>query len=135
MKVVWITMLAMADRDGVVWASVPGLAHRAGVGLGECRVALEKFLGPDLESRTTENEGRRIEAVDGGWRLLNHGKYRSMLSAQERREYNRVKQAEYRKRRREFRHEAGCNGAVEAIGDGLDEVREAKSSEGPGDQA
>ena len=30
-KVVWITLLAMADREGKVDGSVPGLAKRAGV--------------------------------------------------------------------------------------------------------
>jgi hypothetical protein len=30
-KVVWITMLALADRDGIVEAALPGLAHLAGV--------------------------------------------------------------------------------------------------------
>jgi hypothetical protein len=34
--------------------------------------------------------------MDGGFTLLNHGKYRALLSAEERKEYNRKKQAEYR---------------------------------------
>lgn len=95
-KVVWVTMLAMSDRDGNVWASVPGLAKRSGVELAECEEALRKFLSPDPYSRTKEHEGRRIMEVDGGWRLLNHSKYREMMNAEERREYQRVKQAEYR---------------------------------------
>lgn len=37
-----------------------------------------KFLSPDKWSRTTDNEGRRIEPIDGGWRLLNHAKYRAI---------------------------------------------------------
>lgn len=99
-KVVWITMLAMADREGEVSASVPGLAYRAGVSVSECEEALGKFLGPDPYSRTREAEGRRIELVSGGWRLLNHAKYRAMLGKEERREYQRVKQAEYRAAKR-----------------------------------
>lgn len=71
-------MLAMADRNGRVWASIPGLANRARVTLEECESALEKFLSPDKYSRTSEFEGRRIEQIDGGWRLLNHEKYRSI---------------------------------------------------------
>lgn len=46
-KVVWITMLAMKDRDGYVGASVPGLASRAGVTIKECEEALKKFTSPD----------------------------------------------------------------------------------------
>lgn len=71
-------MLAMADRKGRVWASLPGLANRARVTLEEAETAITLFLSPDKYSRTTDNEGRRIEPIDGGWRLLNHEKYRSI---------------------------------------------------------
>lgn len=90
---VWIAMLAMADQDGVVWAAVPGLARRANVTADECRRALDIFLAPDPYSRTPEYEGRRIEVVEGGWRLLNYQKYREiqtreqMLAARRMRRY------------------------------------------------
>jgi hypothetical protein len=77
-RLVWITMLAMADSKGRVWASVPGLANRARVPVEDVEEALSKFLGPDKYSRTPDNEGRRIEKIDGGWRLLNHAKYREI---------------------------------------------------------
>ena len=95
-RILWITMMAKADRDGIVRGSVPGLAHSARISVEGCRVALGKFLAPDPESTSKEYEGRRIEEVKGGWRLLNHEKYRDLLSLAERREYNRRKQAEYR---------------------------------------
>ena len=98
-RLVWITMLALVDRTGVVNASVPGLAHRAGVSLKEVEEALEKFMEPDPYSRSSENEGRRIERVDGGWLILNYAKYRAKYSEEDRREYKRVKQAEYRARK------------------------------------
>jgi hypothetical protein len=100
-KIVWITMLAMSDRRGDVFASIPGLAVRAGVTLGECEDALKCLLSPDKYSRTKDFEGRRICEIDGGWNLLNYGKHRSLLSAEERREYNRMKQSEYRANRRQ----------------------------------
>jgi hypothetical protein len=77
-RLVWVCMLAMADRNGRVWASVPGLANRARVPVDDCRLALETFLAPDPDSRTPDFEGRRIEPIDGGWRLLNHEKYRAI---------------------------------------------------------
>jgi hypothetical protein len=95
-KLVWITLLAMSDRNGEVFASIPGLAKRAGVTLAECESALLCLKSPDKYSRTKDHEGRRIEEGDGSFRLLNHGKYRALLSAEERKEYNRKKQAEYR---------------------------------------
>lgn len=97
-KIVWITLLAMVDRNGEVYASIPGLASRAGVTLAECEAAIECLSGPDKYSRTKDNDGRRIEEIDGGWILLNHGKYRELLSSEERKEYNRRKQAERRAR-------------------------------------
>ncbi len=99
-KVVWITMLAMVDRNGEVHASIPGLAKRAGVTIPQCNAALSCLESPDEYSRTKDHQGRRIREIDGGWELLNHGKYRALLSAEERREYNKRKQAEYRANKR-----------------------------------
>ncbi len=95
-KILWITMLAMSDRNGEVHASVPGLAKRAGITLPECERGIACLMAPDAYSRTKDHEGRRVGVIDGGWALLNHAKYRALLSAEERREYNRKKQAEHR---------------------------------------
>lgn len=75
-RVVWITMLALANKYGVVESSLPGLAHESRVSLEAAALAIDRFMSPDPYSRNPENEGRRIEAVPGGWRLLNHGAYR-----------------------------------------------------------
>jgi hypothetical protein len=77
-RIVWITMLAMADRNGRVFASIPGLADRARVPVESAEKALQRFQSPDRYSRTPDHEGRRIEVIDGGWRLLNHAKYREL---------------------------------------------------------
>lgn len=89
-RLVWITMLAMADRKGRVFASVPGLAHRARVTEEQCEAALKCFLSPDTKSRTKDHEGRRIEEIDGGWVLLNHEKYRSIRDEEVIKESKRV---------------------------------------------
>ncbi len=88
-RLVWITMLAMADRNGLVFASVPGLAHRARVTEEDCETALERLSSPDTKSRTKLHEGRRIAEVDGGWELLNHGKYRAVQDVEAIRESKR----------------------------------------------
>jgi hypothetical protein len=95
-KVVWITLLALADQHGEVQAAIPGLARQAGVTVAVVEKALETFLEPDPYSRTTDNEGRRVEPIDGGWRLLNHGKYRALASAEQRREADRLRKARVR---------------------------------------
>lgn len=99
-KVVWITLLALADQDGIVESSIPGLANYAGVGIAETETALQKFQSPDPYSRTPEHEGRRIEPMDGGWRILNHDKYRRKMSPEEQREKAAIRQQRHRDRLR-----------------------------------
>ena len=100
-RIVWITLLAMADRDGVAEGSVPGLSDFARVSIDDCRDALRRLADPDRDSRSEEFEGRRIEPVEGGWLLLNHAHYRAKISDDERREYLRIKKAESRRRQQE----------------------------------
>jgi hypothetical protein len=97
-KVVWITMLALADKHGVVEASVPGLADMARISVEACREALGVLLSPDPDSRTQDFEGRRIAPVDGGWRILNYVKYREKMRSAERAEYLAQKKRESRAR-------------------------------------
>jgi hypothetical protein len=75
-------MLAMADQDGLVLASVGGLAHRARVTKEECEDAIKRFLGPDDDSRDGTT-GERIEKVVGGWLILNHSNYRDRQTRQQ----------------------------------------------------
>ncbi len=98
-RIVWITLLAMADQYGIAEASIPGLAHIARVSREQCEQAIENLLAPDPDSRSKDDDGRRIRPVDGGWQLVNHGKYRERRTADERREYLRLKQAEQRAKR------------------------------------
>lgn len=75
-RLVWITMLTLCDRDGFVEASDPGICHRANVPKAEGLAALKTLSAPDLESKSKEWGGRRIERVQGGWKILNYEKYR-----------------------------------------------------------
>lgn len=95
-RIVWIAMMALADQDGIVSASVPGLAGAAKVTLAECTEALALFLAPDPHSRTKDNEGRRVAEVDGGWHLLTHGKHRELLSREDQLAKQRARQQRYR---------------------------------------
>jgi hypothetical protein len=100
-RLVWVTMLAMADQDGYVGASVPGLANRARVSEEAAEAALERFLAPDPRSRSKEHEGRRIAVVDRGWVLLNYAKFRAMRDVERRREQLREAQRRHRAKPRE----------------------------------
>lgn len=91
-KLVWITMLVLADKDGFVRASVGGLAHQAGVSKDDCREALKVLASPDEDSQTQEAEGRRIlEADGGGWLIVNHSKYREFRTDKQVRDAERAR--------------------------------------------
>jgi hypothetical protein len=88
-RIVWVTMLATADASGDVYGAIPGLARRANVTLQEAEAALQSFMASDPYSRTKDNDGRRVEEIDDGWHLINHGKYKGVRDKDERRSYQR----------------------------------------------
>lgn len=97
-KILWVTMLALVNKDSIVEASVPALANLAGLTVDETEAALEVLMSPDEYSRSKEMEGRRIVPVDGGWKLINHAKYRNIASMESRRRQLREAQERFRKR-------------------------------------
>ena len=96
-RIVWITLLALANKDGIVQGSVPGLASVARVPVDKAREAITRLLSPDPDSRSHTVEGRRIEEIQGGWRLINFEYYRKLHSEEQRKEYKRLWMAEKRK--------------------------------------
>lgn len=97
-RIVWFTLLALANKDGEVEGSIPGLASIARVPVEACRAAMAKFLAPDADSRTKDDEGRRVELIDGGWLLLNYTKYRERASDDDRRQQAAQRQQRVRAR-------------------------------------
>lgn len=89
-RVIWITLLSMANSRGTVHASVVGIANRARKSIEEVEAALMIFMAPDPYSRTKVLEGRRIVEIDGGWRLVNYEMHRNAVSAEAVRETKRV---------------------------------------------
>lgn len=79
-KLLWITMLAIKDKDGFVRAVPSALARTAGLTIEEAKQSLLELESPDPESSSKEHEGRRIKTVEGGWQILNHAKYQKSMS-------------------------------------------------------
>lgn len=104
-RILFVTMIAMADREGNVYGSRSGLVRRAAIKPEELEPALATLIRPDAESsdllRNPENEGRRIEEVAGGWRIVNFSYYRNLRDEDERREQNRIAQQSLRNRRKQ----------------------------------
>ncbi len=88
-RVVWITMLAMADHKGRVHAAIPGIAHRARVSINAVERALERFQSPDPYSRTADHEGCRVRRDGRDWLILNYGAHRDVDPNEKERERKR----------------------------------------------
>ncbi len=99
-RIVWITLLALADRNGEAMASVGGLARSANMERDNCERAIAVLSSPDPDDRSGVRDGVRIEKIQGGWRIINFAAYREKMRAADRTEYLRRKQAESRARRR-----------------------------------
>ena len=95
-RIVWITMLSMADKDGYVKGSVVGLSHLARKTLKETQAALQVLSSPDPNSGRKELEGRRIVETGGGWNLVTHCFYRESGMSEDTKRYWREKKAQQR---------------------------------------
>jgi len=101
-RLMWITMLASTDANGYVTGSIPGMAAIARMSLQEAEQSIAALCSPDPYSRSKELEGRRLIEADGGWLIVNYGKYRQRRDPEKRREQNR----EAKRRQREKK--SGC---------------------------
>lgn len=88
-RLLWITMLAMADSKDRVFASIPGLASAAKIPLESCTKGLKILSDPDPHSQDPEHDGRRIQKLEpSGWIILNRKKYTGLTAEEKRRIYN-----------------------------------------------
>lgn len=106
-RLVFLLMLAMADESGVVDVpnrSVRVLANLLNLPEDYVDAALCVLEAPDLDSRTPDEEGRRVLRLEGGagFRCVNHAKYREYQSAAQirKREATRKRVAEHRARKK-----------------------------------
>jgi hypothetical protein len=97
---VFTNLLANCDRDGVVDVHPRAIAEEVGLDVETVRAVLVDLESPDAESRTPDEEGRRIVRMDEhrvwGWRVVNYGKYRAIKNEEDRREANRLAVAKHR---------------------------------------
>jgi hypothetical protein len=97
---VWGYVIAHAV-DGQVELNPKLMSAQLGAPEDCVRNAICFLCQPDPESRNPDEEGRRL--VHQGaflYRVVTHPHYRSMANSAEQREYNRVKQAESRERKK-----------------------------------
>lgn len=72
-RVVWLWLKLSADPEGFVCSDLTGVALGARVTGAEAREALEVLAMPDADADPEDpHEGRIVERVRGGWRLLGY---------------------------------------------------------------
>ncbi len=77
-RCLWLWLLGNRDDQGVVHHRELAIADGAKLPRDVVDAALKKFAAPDPDSRTRENEGRRIARTEDGFiRILNHELYYS----------------------------------------------------------
>lgn len=86
-------LIILADQHGVVDMTSESIARRTTVPLDIIQAGLEALEKPDPQSRTPDEEGRRIirlsDSRPWGWQIVNYIHYRQIRTAEDRREYHR----------------------------------------------
>jgi hypothetical protein len=86
-------MIILCDSDGVVDMTPTAISRRTGIPIEHIKAGIEILEAEDPHSRTADHNGKRILRIDPdrpwGWELVNHEKYRSMRSQEDRKEYMR----------------------------------------------
>ena len=77
---VFMTLLARKDSDDICRLNAFNIHRICNIGEVEVLEILKVLASPDTRRiEKQEHDGRRIQAVDGGWFILNGQKYRDMV--------------------------------------------------------
>lgn len=103
-QLVLIYMFANCDAEGYLDRTAAAIAGPLGWEVGRVQAALERLEAPDPQSRSTEQEGRRIVCLyperGWGWTIVNYLKYRKMVDSETRKAGNRERKQRQRDRSR-----------------------------------
>lgn len=112
-RITWVTMMARKQADQVVYADVWKIKKWANLNtIEEAEDAIKVLSSPDARRPGQEFEGRRIEKVEGGWRLLNGQHYEQLMRSIS----ERVRKARWARDHRAKEKAASQPGAKSEIG-------------------
>jgi len=101
-RFVFEDLLKLADKNGFVDMTLGAISRRTGVPLEIFARGIEKLSQPDPESRSPQEEGRRIVLLDThrswGWKLINYEHYRNIRDMDAKREADRNRQQRHREK-------------------------------------
>jgi hypothetical protein len=100
-RLVFMDMVILADRDGVIDMTPEALAARTNVPLQDVLDAIKQLENPDPRSRSPKENGVRIKRLDDhrdwGWELINYEYYLRKGTKEEKNEKDRARMAKIRK--------------------------------------
>lgn len=86
-------MVILADKDGTVEVTPAALSAITSIPLDIIEVGITVLEAPDVNSRTPDEDGRRIVRINParpwGWHITNYAHYRAIRTAEERRDYHK----------------------------------------------
>ena len=95
-------MLILSDSRGYIDMTPDAIARRTTIPIDIIAKGISVLEAPDPDSRTPDEEGRRIVRLDShrswGWRIVNHEKFRQIRTSDDRREYMKNYQQERRRK-------------------------------------
>ncbi len=99
----FMDLLILADPDGVVDMTAGAIASRTRLPKEDVVRWLEALEAPDPESRTPDEDGRRIVRLDPnrcwGWRIVNYRRYRENATREMIRQAEAQRKRAFRQRR------------------------------------
>lgn len=102
---VFMDLLVLSDEDGVIDKTPKAISRITNIPLEIIEMAISKLSAPDIDSRTPDEDGRRIVLIDQnrnwGWRIVNYLKYRQIRDEEARRISNRSYKREQRAKERD----------------------------------
>jgi hypothetical protein len=101
----WVTLLVLCDKEGMVYGTVGSLARRANLTLEQADEALEALMEPDPQSSSDAEDGCRLRYIaNNQYKVVNYAKYRGLKDAEEVRRQTRERVQRYRERKRDVTH-------------------------------
>ena len=86
-------MIILADKDGTVEVTPTALSAITSIPLDIIEQGISVLEAPDANSRTPDEDGRRIIRINPerpwGWHITNYAHYRAIRTAEDRREYHK----------------------------------------------
>lgn len=96
-RVTWVTMLLLSDRNGNVYGTRGAIARRANLPQETVDHALDILCSPDPNSTSPDEDGMRIVAVGPNlWSIVNYQKYRELRDPDEERRKTRERVRKHR---------------------------------------